>query len=74
MVFLVSGDVKTLVHLIREDSRSRYMPTSGLTDHCPVMGTAHDPCTVELNPVVVSALSSTSPPLVPYFMRASLLR
>ena len=30
------------MHLIREELNSRLMPTCGLTDHDPVMGTTHD--------------------------------
>ena len=45
------GEVKTVVHLIREDSHSRYMPTCGWTDHDPVMGTTHDSHRSELNPL-----------------------
>ena len=52
VVFSVSGDVKTVVHLIRENSHSHYMPTFGLTDLGPVMGTTHDLCIMELNPNV----------------------
>ena len=45
---MVSGEVKTVAHLIREDSHSRYMPTCGLTVYGPVMGITHDPCIMEL--------------------------
>ena len=44
VVSLVSGEVKTVVHLIREDSHRRYMPTCGWTGPDPVMGTTHDLC------------------------------
>ena len=76
---LVSGEVKTVVHLIREDSHSRYMTTCGLTGLGPVMGTTQDLSIMDLNPNVVlflvfSVFSSTSPPLVPNFMRAPLSR
>ena len=74
MVSLVSGEVKTVVRLIREELQSRYMPTCGLTDYGPVMGTTHDLCTLELNPNVGFVFSPTRPPLVPFFLRASLLR
>ena len=36
------GEVQPIVHLIREDSHSRYMPTCGWTDHDPVVGTTRD--------------------------------
>ena len=46
---LVSGEVKTVVHLIREDSLSRYMPF--WTDHGPFEGKMHDTVFyLELNP------------------------
>ena len=52
VVSSVSGEVKTVVHRICEDSRSRYMPTCGLTDLGSVMGTTRDLCIMELNPNV----------------------
>ena len=36
--------LKPIVHLFREDLHSCYMPTCGLTDYDPVMGTTHDLC------------------------------
>ena len=60
---LVSGEAKTVVHLIREESRSRYyMPTCGLTDYSPVMGTPRGICILELNPFFFFVT-----PLVPNF-------
>ena len=53
VVTLVSGEVKSVVHLIREDSHSRYMPTCGWTGHDPVMGTTRDLLEyMELNPLL----------------------
>ena len=59
------------MHLIREELKAVQCPI-GLIDHGPVMGTTHELCMWELNPFHIFwfCLSSTRPPLVPYFMRA----
>ena len=57
------------MHLIREDLEAVYA-LFGLTDHVPIMGVTRELPRRELNPFVLFRLSSTRPPLVPYFMRA----
>ena len=58
------------MHLIREDLAAVHA-LFGSTEHVPVMGVPHDFPRSELNPFVFCfCLSSTRPPLVPYFVRA----
>ena len=57
------------MHLIREDLTAVYA-LFGSTEHVPVMGVTRELRRRELNPLVFFCLSSTRPPLVPYFMRA----
>ena len=59
------------MHPIREDLIAVSYAQLGLIDHGPVTGTTCDFARMGLNPVVFwFCLSSTRPPLVPYFMRA----